>query len=78
MHQVTAHEVYCGAVSVMLRVVFLLFTAERRLPPSDNEPYAQMYLAGRFCAELEQRALEGTEEELENSHAAWRRLLALS
>jgi hypothetical protein len=77
LEQVTAHEVYRGAVSVMMRVVFLLFAEERRLLPSDNELYAQAYSAGRLCAELEQRALEGTEEELENSHAAWHRLLAL-
>ncbi|ETK36584.1 Eco57I restriction-modification methylase domain-containing protein [Microbispora sp. ATCC PTA-5024] len=74
---VTAHEVYRGAVSVMMRVVFLLFAEERGLLPSDNTVYATAYSAGRLCAELEQRAIEGSEEELENSHAAWHRLLAL-
>ena len=74
---VTAHEVYRGAVSVMMRVVFLLFAEERRLLPSDNELYAQSYSAGRLGAELEQRAREGSENELENSTAAWHRLLAL-
>ncbi|MFI6988794.1 Eco57I restriction-modification methylase domain-containing protein [Nonomuraea wenchangensis] len=74
---VTAHEVYRGAVSVMMRVVFLLFAEERGLLPSDNKVYAAAYSAGRLCAELEQRAIEGSEEELENSHAAWHRLLAL-
>ncbi len=75
--QVSAHDVYRGAVSVMMRVVFVLFAEERRLLPSDNELYAQAYSAGRLCAELEQRAQEGSEDELENSHAAWHRLLAL-
>ncbi|WP_328709794.1 Eco57I restriction-modification methylase domain-containing protein [Microbispora hainanensis] len=74
---VTAHEVYRGSVSVMMRVVFLLFAEERGLLPSDNKVYATAYSAGRLCAELEQRAIEGSEEELENSHAAWHRLLAL-
>ncbi|MBE3011912.1 hypothetical protein IL992_22320 [Microbispora sp. NEAU-D428] len=74
---VTAHEVYRGAVSIMMRVVFLLFAEERGLLPSDNKVYATAYSAGRLCAELEQRAIEGSEEELENSHAAWHRLLAL-
>ncbi|WP_063843034.1 Eco57I restriction-modification methylase domain-containing protein [Sphaerimonospora mesophila] len=74
---VTAHEVYRGAVSVMMRVVFLLFAEERGLLPSDNKVYATAYSAGRLCAELEQRAIDGSEEELENSHAAWHRLLAL-
>lgn len=74
---VPAHEVYRGAVSVMMRVVFLLFAEERKLLPSDNELYARAYSAGRLCAELEQRALEGSEEELENTYTAWHRLLAL-
>ncbi|WP_433497306.1 Eco57I restriction-modification methylase domain-containing protein [Sphaerimonospora sp. CA-214678] len=74
---VTAHEVYRGAVSVMMRVVFLLFAEERGLLPSDNKVYATAYSAGRLCAELERRAIDGSEEELENSHAAWHRLLAL-
>ena len=77
LRDVTAHEVYRGAVSVMMRVVFLLFAEERRLLPSDNELYAQSYSAGRLGAELEQRAREGSENELENSTAAWHRLLAL-
>ena len=74
---VDAHEVYRGAVSVMMRVVFLLFAEERGLLPSDNELYRRAYSVGGLCAELEQRALEGSEEELENSYAAWHRLLAL-
>ncbi|GAA1643164.1 hypothetical protein GCM10009744_36710 [Kribbella alba] len=74
---VAAHDVYRGAVSVMMRIVFLLFAEERKLLPSDNELYATSYSAGRLCAELEERALQGTEEELENTHGAWHRLLAL-
>ena len=77
LRNVTAHEVYRGAVSVMMRVVFLLFAEERRLLPSDNELYAQSYSAGRLGAELERRVGEGSENELENSTAAWHRLLAL-
>ncbi|MFD0883227.1 hypothetical protein ACFQ08_01430, partial [Streptosporangium algeriense] len=74
---VTAHEVYRGAVVVMMRVVFLLFAEERRLLPADNEIYAASYSAGRLCAELEQRAIEGTEEELAHTYGAWHRLLAV-
>jgi hypothetical protein len=74
---VAAHDVYRGAVSVMMRIVFLLFAEERKLLPSDNELYATSYSAGRLCAELEERALQGTEEELENTYGAWHRLLAL-
>lgn len=74
---VSAHDVYRGAVSVMMRIVFLLFAEERKLLPSDNDLYASSYSAGRLCAELEERALEGSEDELANTYGAWHRLLAL-
>jgi hypothetical protein len=74
---VTPHDVYRGAVAVMMRVVFLLFAEERGLLPADNDLYLQAYSAGRLCEELEQRANAGTETELEHTHAAWHRLLAL-
>jgi hypothetical protein len=74
---VPAHDVYRGAVSVMMRVVFLLFAEERGLLPSDNDLYATSYSAGRLCAELEARARETSEDELANGYSAWHRLLAL-
>ncbi|TKK87527.1 hypothetical protein FDA94_17010 [Herbidospora galbida] len=74
---VEAHDVYRGAVTVMMRIVFVLFAEERGLLPSDNELYATAYSAGGLCAELEQRALEGSENDLEQTQAAWHRLLAL-
>lgn len=77
LEQVTAHEVYRGAVSVMMRLVFVLFAEEKGLLPADNDLYAAAYSAGRMCAELEQQALEGSEDELESSSAAWHRLRAL-
>ncbi|RZU75501.1 hypothetical protein EV384_4045 [Micromonospora kangleipakensis] len=77
LQDVDAHDVYRGAVAVMMRIVFLLFAEERKLLPADNELYATAYSAGRLCAELEQRVIEGSEEDLEHSAAAWHRLLAL-
>jgi hypothetical protein len=77
LEQVSAHEVYRGAVSVMMRVVFLLFAEERGLLPSDNELYLRAYSAVRLGDELKRRADEGSEEELESSTEAWHRLLAL-
>lgn len=77
LSHVSAHEVYEGAVTVMMRIVFLLFAEERKLLPSDNELYATAYSVGRLCAELEQRVKEGLEEELENTYTAWHRLLAV-
>jgi hypothetical protein len=77
LQHVDAHEVYRGAVSVMMRVVFLLFAEERGLLPSDNELYAKAYSAGRLCAELENRAQQGNEDDLEHTFTSWHRLIAL-
>lgn len=77
LEDISAHDVYRGAVSIMMRIVFLLFAEERGLLPSDNELYARAYSAGRLGEELEAQAREGTEDELENRSDAWHRLLAL-
>ncbi|MGW1491972.1 Eco57I restriction-modification methylase domain-containing protein [Streptomyces sp. NPDC002402] len=74
---VPAQEVYRGAVAIMMRVVFLLFAEERGLLPSDNELYTQAYSASRLAEELERRARETTEEDLEQTRAGWHRLIAL-
>ncbi|MFI5802210.1 Eco57I restriction-modification methylase domain-containing protein [Streptomyces sp. NPDC051561] len=74
---VAAHDVYRGAVAVMMRTVFLLFAEERGLLPSDNELYVSAYSAGRLCADLERQARETTEEDLEHTTAGWHRLVAL-
>jgi Eco57I restriction-modification methylase/MmeI, target recognition domain len=75
---VSAHEVYRGAVAVMMRVVFLLFAEERGLLPADKELYRKAYSVGLLCAELEQRLKDGaTEDDLEQSKEAWHRLLAV-
>ncbi|GAB3698471.1 Eco57I restriction-modification methylase domain-containing protein [Nocardiopsis oceani] len=77
LSHVDAHEVYRGAVSVMMRVVFLLFAEERGLLPSDNDLYARSYSAGKLYDELRDRVREGTEQDLENSSEGWHRLIAL-
>ncbi|GAA1190188.1 BREX-1 system adenine-specific DNA-methyltransferase PglX [Prauserella alba] len=77
LDNVEAHEVYRGAVSVMMRLVFVLFAEERGLLPADNELYAHAYSAGRLCEVLEQQAREGSEDDLEHSSQRWHRLLAL-
>ena len=76
---VSAYEVYRGAVTVMMRIVFLLFAEESGLLPGDNELYARAYSAGGLYAELEQRVADarGNEGELEHTYLAWHRLLAL-
>lgn len=78
LSDVDARTVYRASVTVMMRVVFLLFAEERRLLPADNELYLRSYSVGRLCTELENRRDTDSEEALEYSTAAWHRLLALS
>ncbi|MFD9946738.1 Eco57I restriction-modification methylase domain-containing protein [Nonomuraea sp. NPDC059023] len=73
----SAHDVYRGAVTVMMRIVFLLFAEERGLLPADNELYAKAYSAGGLYSALEQDALQNTENSLEQTTGAWHRLIAL-
>ena len=73
-----AHQGYVGAVTVMMRLVFLLFAEDRHLLPNDDPVYQAYYSASRLVDELEARAAEpGGEAALEHTDAAWHRLLAL-
>ncbi|MCK9925849.1 hypothetical protein MXD62_01520 [Frankia sp. Mgl5] len=78
LRDIPEHDIYRGAVAVMMRIVFLLYAEERGLLPADNELYAGTYSVGRLCADLEQQLYDGaTEDDLEQSTAAWHRLRAL-
>jgi Eco57I restriction-modification methylase/MmeI, target recognition domain len=73
-----AHEAYVGAVTVMMRLVFLLFAEDRHLLPNDDPVYQSYYSASRLVDELEARAAEpGGEAALQQTDIAWHRLLAL-
>ncbi|GLZ04312.1 hypothetical protein Acsp03_17780 [Actinomadura sp. NBRC 104412] len=74
---VKAHDVYRGAVTVLMRIIFILYAEERRLLPSDKVLYRTAYSAGLLCTELERRARIGSEEDLEHTYDGWHRLLAL-
>lgn len=69
-------EFYDGVVTVMMRIVFLLFAEERRLLPSDDYRYEAAYGIGRLVNQLEDRANVSGEHELEHHFGAWHRLLA--
>ncbi|SNR85786.1 Eco57I restriction-modification methylase domain-containing protein [Blastococcus mobilis] len=75
---VSDDELYAGVVTVMMRVVFLLFAEERRLLPSDDARYEAAYSVGRLVEQLEQRAAVHGEQTLEHRTGAWHRLLALT
>jgi methylase of polypeptide subunit release factors len=70
-------EVYDGAVTVMMRVVFLLFAEERGLLPQ-SRLFAMGYgISGELDA-LDARACEEGSEALDATHLTWHRLLATS
>jgi hypothetical protein len=69
-------ELYAGVVTLMMRVVFLLFAEERRLLPSDDELYISAYSAGYLVDQLEQQDSLGAT--LDYRTSAWHRLLAVT
>jgi Eco57I restriction-modification methylase len=69
-------ELYAGAVTVMMRIVFLLFAEDRRLLPSDDDLYLAAYSVSTLVEQLEQRAQLSGEQALEHRTGAWHRLLA--
>ncbi|HUR02009.1 MAG TPA: hypothetical protein VM347_05690, partial [Nonomuraea sp.] len=70
-------EVYEAAVTVMMRIVFLLFAEERNLLPQGS-----LFTLGYGISEeldaLDARAREEGSEALDATHLAWHRLLATS
>lgn len=70
-------EVYRGAVTVMMRLVFLFVAEDRRLLPVDDPAYEQTLAASTLRDQLQERADRDGEEVLERSTAGWHRLLAL-
>ncbi|MHB1595852.1 MAG: Eco57I restriction-modification methylase domain-containing protein [Streptosporangiaceae bacterium] len=71
-------ELYAGVVTVMMRVVFLLFAEERRLLPGDDDIYISAYGVSQLVSQLERQASLAGEQTLEHRTAAWHRLLALT
>jgi hypothetical protein len=73
---VSDDDFYAGVVTVMMRVVFLLFAEERRLLPSDDDLYVTAYSVGHLVEQLEQQDSLGAV--LRERTAAWHRLLAVA
>ena len=74
---VAVHEVYEAAVTVMMRVVFLLVAEENGLLPVGNRHYQELYSIRTLRESLEQERFENPEA-LETRTTAWHRLLATS
>ena len=73
---VSDDDFYAGVVTIMMRVVFLLFAEERRLLPSDDDLYVTAYSVGHLVEQLEQADSLGAV--LGQRTAAWHRLLAVT
>ncbi|WP_461369429.1 Eco57I restriction-modification methylase domain-containing protein, partial [Candidatus Darwinibacter acetoxidans] len=71
------HDSYEAAVTVMMRVVFLLFAEERGLLPS-GELFDQGYGIARELDQLVIRETADSEEALDATSLSWHRLLATS
>ncbi|MCZ2826682.1 MULTISPECIES: DNA methyltransferase [unclassified Modestobacter] len=72
-----AHDTYEGAVTVLMRIVFLLFAEERGLLPT-GELFEQGYGISGELARLVKREAAETEEALDSTSLTWHRLLATS
>lgn len=70
-------DIYQAAVTVMMRVVFLLFAEERGMLPTERL-YWDSYAIRELLDDLKDRALAHGEEHLDETHDVWHRLLAVS
>lgn len=77
--QTPATEVYEGAVTMLMRLVFLFFAEATDMLPADNALYASSYSVTGLFAELERQVADalGNEAELDHTSVAWHRILAL-
>ena len=69
-------EVYESGVTVLMRLVFLLFAEERRLLPAEDPLWAESYSILSLRDDLRQVATRDGSDALERRATAWHRLLA--
>jgi len=67
---------YEAALTVMMRLVFMLSAEERRLLPLDDSLYAENYAASTLLSQLRELADQHSEDVLALRYDAWSRLLA--
>jgi hypothetical protein len=73
---VASTEVYESAVTVLMRLVFLLFAEERRLLPAEDPLWAESYAVLTLRDDLRTTSVRDGEDALERRSTAWHRLLA--
>jgi hypothetical protein len=75
-HGEAMREVYLGIVTVLMRMVFVLFAEERELLPMGHDLYAESYSLTKLYAQLaKDRGEYG--DGLDNRYGAWARVLTL-
>ncbi len=77
LRDVNESVLYEAALTVMMRLVFLLFAEENHLLPCDEELYDANYAASTLLAHLQKQADDQGESVLSHRSDAWSRLLAL-
>ncbi len=70
-------EVYQASVTVLMRLVFLLYAEERGLLPLDDDTYGRAYAVTTLAESLRERATDHGEDALERTATGWYRLLSL-
>ncbi len=73
---VSEDELYEAALTIMMRLVFLMSAEDRDLMPMDNPLYAQHYAVSPLRSQLREAADQFSEAVVERRHDAWSRLLA--
>jgi len=73
---VSSDTVYEAAVTVLMRLVFMLAAEERRLLPIDDDLYAKSYGIATLGEDLDRQAADDGEDALDHGVGAWQRLLA--
>lgn len=76
LRAVNEETIYEAALSIMMRLVFLLFAEEQNLLPVSNPIYHEHYAVSTIHAQLRQAADDHGEEVLEHRYDAFPRLLA--
>lgn len=76
LQNVSAETLYEGALTLMMRLVFLLCAEEREMFPLDDEVYSRHYALSTLLAQLREAADAHGEEVLERRRDAWSRLQA--
>jgi len=76
LNGISESALYEGALTLMMRLVFLLCAEERGMFPVDEEVYSRNYAVSTLMASLREAADAHGEEILERRSDAWSRLLA--